>query len=847
MAAEKTRELYGGVALGGLGTGSVELRADGSLEQWQIFNNWGNRDKLATWEHHDSYGLPDNLLLFNCVVGQQRTTRALLEQPPAGLRGVEAIEYRGEFPIAYLHYRDTQLPVDVSLEAFSPFIPHDSDNSGQPGAFFKLTVKNNASEPCQIAFAYAMHNPFGKTCSPFSKEGLYGIEITDAEAGTYARTISGMAAGFLADADSVTYSPNRDSASLYSTLNENGRLENSFVSSVSGAAESPSWSADHCAICLNTTLDPNREKEIVLLLSWFFPEHHENGTGVYVGHKYANWYEGAQDVLVYFRERFDYLVDRTRQWHDTIYFGSSPAWLKDMIGNAAYLLTKTSWWVEDGRFSMYESFHCPTIDPIHVRDAASSMVTMLFPELEKSIIRRFAQHQVANGKIPELFYAFQGKELTLQGLASEGESIGGGASVTYAAGRNLFDNETKYILQVYRDYLWTGDEAFLHELYLSAKKAGDYEASRDSDGDALPDGVYAQTSNDFMNLGYLPIFSTVLWLASLKALQKMAERVGDDAAAEHCASLFERARSATEEKLWNGEFYASCCDESGEKLNVCFVDQLYGQFFSHLLGLGRLLPAEHIKSAIDAIFRYNATDTRFGITNMVLPGWGRYITEDSRAGQGIQPSVTFTFLMLALYEGRSTQEVLDVMERMYDNFTTRMPGALWSTPDYLNADTGKPHRAFFGYYLRAAALWNMLWTVHGFSYDGVEKAVTIKPLDGQTNVAAPIVTPHCWGTFSLAADADGERLRISLAKGQLELAQLVLAFTLDKEPEVAVSVPATYEIEVEGDEIRIAFSPALVLEENATLELDVTRHPPRPATESTCTDPRRPVSRRPGN
>ena len=36
----------GGVPLGALGTGTVELRGDGSFRDWQIFNNWGNTPTL---------------------------------------------------------------------------------------------------------------------------------------------------------------------------------------------------------------------------------------------------------------------------------------------------------------------------------------------------------------------------------------------------------------------------------------------------------------------------------------------------------------------------------------------------------------------------------------------------------------------------------------------------------------------------------------------------------------------------------------------------------------------------------------------------------------------------------
>ena len=77
MSDHETEELYGGVPLGGLGTGSVELRADGSFAQWQIFNNWGNKEKLLIWEHYPSFNLPDNFFVIHYEDKDQKTTRRM--------------------------------------------------------------------------------------------------------------------------------------------------------------------------------------------------------------------------------------------------------------------------------------------------------------------------------------------------------------------------------------------------------------------------------------------------------------------------------------------------------------------------------------------------------------------------------------------------------------------------------------------------------------------------------------------------------------------------------------------------------------------------------------------------
>ena len=80
------------VPLGGLGTGTIELRADGSLREWTIFNNFPRHGLKVDWDD----------LLFGIRVGTTdaaAVTRALRTHPPMALPGVEQIDYAGAFPV----------------------------------------------------------------------------------------------------------------------------------------------------------------------------------------------------------------------------------------------------------------------------------------------------------------------------------------------------------------------------------------------------------------------------------------------------------------------------------------------------------------------------------------------------------------------------------------------------------------------------------------------------------------------------------------------------------------------------------------------------------------------------
>src|SRR5208337_4966851 len=49
----------------------------------------------------------------------------------------------------------------VSLEAFSPFIPHQPDESGLPVAILRYRVTNPGAAPAKVSIAWSIENPTG--------------------------------------------------------------------------------------------------------------------------------------------------------------------------------------------------------------------------------------------------------------------------------------------------------------------------------------------------------------------------------------------------------------------------------------------------------------------------------------------------------------------------------------------------------------------------------------------------------------------------------------------------------------------------------------------------------------
>jgi non-lysosomal glucosylceramidase len=130
--------------LGGIGTGNFEIGSDGRLTTWQLFNT-----------------LKDGETPFAFLLRVGKTTRWLQTQGAPDGEHVAEIEMKGEYPFAFLKYRDPALPVEVELKAFTPFAPLDSNLSSWPLAAFVFRVYNPTDKPQEVSLAALMTNPVG--------------------------------------------------------------------------------------------------------------------------------------------------------------------------------------------------------------------------------------------------------------------------------------------------------------------------------------------------------------------------------------------------------------------------------------------------------------------------------------------------------------------------------------------------------------------------------------------------------------------------------------------------------------------------------------------------------------
>ena len=141
-----------GMPVGGLCAGQLYLGGDGRLWHWDLFN-----EHAATGSEHYAKPLSPSAPLDQGFALRVSTGGQTLVRP-LDRRGWQDISFTGEYPIGFVEYADPALPVRVSLEAFSPFIPLDTEASSLPATIMRFTVQNKGRKKVQVELAGWLEN-----------------------------------------------------------------------------------------------------------------------------------------------------------------------------------------------------------------------------------------------------------------------------------------------------------------------------------------------------------------------------------------------------------------------------------------------------------------------------------------------------------------------------------------------------------------------------------------------------------------------------------------------------------------------------------------------------------------
>jgi hypothetical protein len=188
-----------------------------------------------------------------------------------GLPRLAGATFTGAYPFAQIDFEDQKLPVEVSLEAFNPLVPLDTEASGFPVAILRYKVRNRNAVPAKVGIAYSLQNMVGKEGrqAAFREgEGISGLFMSNPMIAESDPLVGTMVLGVLgAPTASVTYLKGWKRAqwwdgplTFWDDFSADGALTN----------DSPALSPVG-SIAVTQTVAPKGEATVTFILAWHFP------------------------------------------------------------------------------------------------------------------------------------------------------------------------------------------------------------------------------------------------------------------------------------------------------------------------------------------------------------------------------------------------------------------------------------------------------------------------------------------------------------------------------------------------------------------------------------------------
>ena len=384
-------------------------------------------------------------------------------------------------------------------------------------------------------------------------------------------------------------------------------------------------------------------------------------------------------------------------------------------------------------FSYMECFDYPYYSTLDVRFYGSWPLIKFWPEIEKQEMRQYSdtipevndQRSVWGWKLERQhkFVAIQRKTAGAapHDLGNPNEDpLVNINQYNWQDVTNWRDLNSKYVLMVWRDYVFSGskDLDFLRYNYKSVREALDYLKQFDTDGDGLIEngGFPDQTYDEWPARGE-SAYCGSLYLAALRATAEMARVLGDNAAAQQYDDLFKKAQSAFIKKLWNGSYFNY--DTGSAYKSSIMAEQLAGQWYANLTGLGALVPKDMRVKALQTVYDNNVM--KFGGGQMgAINGIGAdgEMLHDNEQVQEVWTGATFSIASEMISEGLTAQAyntAKGVYNVVWDPQKGR--GYWFRTPEAY--DVRGYYRASM--YMRPASIWSMEVTPGPQTEAGVPK------------------------------------------------------------------------------------------------------------------------------
>jgi len=812
--------------LGGIGAGCICLNGHGGLQDFSI------RHKPYRTALPDKHARQD--AGFALLHIKQMNITKLVEGPmPTGKIYAQGLKsqgslgggfegfprfrdcsFRGEYPFGYVFLSDPDLPLEINIIGFSPFIPLDVKNSAIPCAILEYTLKNTSTIPVDYEFSFHLSHL------------AYGADIRGATTSRNAVIEgSGILFGNEEDPSSETYG----SASL-NVIGYKPRIKAMWfrgggfdamsalwreVSTGEFRENDGKWDGDlkgrnGGSILLDGSLAPGESVTYPILITWHFPNVHfsigrmpegqvkpeeipeiwwkEFKSPIWRPYYVSHW-ENARDVAEYVHENYGALRARTQFFHDAFFDSTLPSYVLDAISaNLAIIKSPTIILQENGNMWAWEGCSsdcgCCHGSCTHVWNYAQA-IPHLFPVLERTLRQQELSHSMdeqghvtfrsalPDGPAPHFFHA-----------ASDGQ-LGG-------------------LMKVYREWQISGDQDWLMHMYPLAKRSLDYCIRT---WDPKHKGVLEEPHHNTYDIEFWGPdgMCTSFYLGALAAMASMARDSGHEKDAPFYEELGRKGAEYLDQHLFNGEYFeqkvtydgledmsfgeliAGVSQKSPYELQLlqmegpkyqygsgCISDGVVGAWLASICWVDTPQTKENIRKNLQAIFQHNFKESLWDHANPQRPGYalgdepGLLLCTWPKGGK---PTLPFIYSD-EVWTGIEYQVASHLISEGFVEEGLTIVKALRSRYDGRVRNPWDEYECG-SYYARAMASYDLLRALSGFEYSAAKKMLKFGPMLYESEFRTFFSTARGWGTIRL----EGKEISIEMLEGEIPIDTIMV--TLD--------------------------------------------------------------------
>jgi len=784
--------------LGGIGTGSFNLGGRGEIRD--IYQTTGQPLADVSWRGERNYkqpffaihvgGLPQGfarstLLLQGPVAIDEYADANGNGVPFGGFPRFAHSSFAAAYPFGEVRLTDPSLPVKVTLRVFNPLVPGDVRASSLPIASLVYRVENVSDEAREVSVCGALRNFIGL-------EGVnvfwHGEELTGLwnNFNEFRRSADGSLSGVRLATRRPPDSPTWGSLALatpdrevtYRTKTGFNEWHGSILNFWRDFADDgrlgevepgPDDMRDPlAAVSVTKTIPAHGVAEFRFLLAWSFRQRRVWG-GVPQENHYFREFPDAWQTAERLAPELSALERRTAAFVRTVLSCDYPDSVKDAaLSCLAVLRSPTVFRVGTGELMGWEGV-MERFGSCHGTCKHVWNYEQALPYLWGELARTQRDVEFVNSMSETGAMLFRTTLPLAVGVPRDTE-------ITAAA-----DGQMGCVQKLYREWRFSGDDAFLRRHWAQAKSALSYAWRKDG-WDADQDGVMEGSQHNTMDINYSgPNPEVGFWyLGALRAAAEMATAMNEPAFAAKCRTLAERGAAWMDGNLFNGEYYEQrvydpsthrplAADAPLPNWQIgrgCMADQFVGQVTAYGAGLGCLAQREAVRTSLASIMKYNyladfGTVFNYFLAYAYAGEAGLVNTTWPRGGEPAQPypyyAEVWTGIEYAAASAMAWEDRLADAEKVVAAARDRYDGR--KRNPFSEIECGY-------HYVRSLAAWGLLPAWGGFTWDGRNGTMGMNGRDGRyfwANGAA-------WGLVEIK----GGHGRVVAVEGRLPLKTLVL-------------------------------------------------------------------------